>query len=52
MRQMEQMGRLMPCFVHDPDPPPMSIYPTASNDIAPLVTIFDLVDGFLSNHAS
>lgn len=52
MRRIEQMGRFMPWFVHDPDQPPMPIYPTVSNDIGHLVVIFDVVSGFLSNHAS
>lgn len=51
MRQLEQMGRFVPCFVHDPDQAPMPIYPTISDDIAHLITIFETVEAFLSRKA-
>lgn len=49
MRRLEKMGRFVPWFVHDPDQPPMPIYPTVSNDIARLITIFETIEPFLSH---
>jgi hypothetical protein len=47
-QRLERIGRFVPYFAHDPDQEPMPIYPTVSDDVGHLISIFETVDAFMS----
>lgn len=50
MEQIDNLGRFIPWFVHDPDKEPMPIFPTVPNDLGHLLDLFHAIDDFLSNN--
>lgn len=50
--KVARLGRFVPLFVLEPDQNPMPIYPTVSDDIAHLVTIFWTIDTYFQGRRS
>lgn len=47
--ELNNIGRLLPCFVHHPEDDPIPLYPTLPTDIANLLDVARITDEFIYN---